>query len=518
MYLFDSLMKKINKAMGRDGYTAFLSVFVSGFFMHAAAMLMDAPNHDGLASMYFDQNMITSGRWFLGIACGISSYFSLPWLIGVLSLIYLGITAVLLIKLLEITRPVTVVLISVLLVSFPTVASMFAYVFTMDGYMLGLMLAVLCVLLTHKYRFGFIWGGLSLAFSMGIYQAYLPVAMILSLYMVLMLIMEECDVKDKLKGALKYVYMGVIGASLYYILLRVLLAVQGKELDAYQGINEMASAEKTGIFALVKLIYSDFFAFTLKSKILMPNYFAVAALCLLAVSFATILIYLAVKKAWIKSAWFYMILLVTMVILPICANAVMIVSSGLTYHLLMRYQWILLIILPVAFIDRGVDSEYTKLKDICLSAAMVSAAILAFSYILTDNIAYSNLQKKYEKTYAYCLRLADRIEQTEGYYTGMPVYMIGVVGEDNYPVTDITADVTDHMLGIGGDYLLYTGPNYAQFMKHYLGITMNIMEPGERVLYYEDWYVDMPSFPEAGSIKIVDGILCVKTENQRRPE
>ena len=60
----------------------------------SAVMLSDIPNHDGLSSMYFDQNMITSGRWFLSVACGFSSYFTIPWIIGLIGLLWLALTAV----------------------------------------------------------------------------------------------------------------------------------------------------------------------------------------------------------------------------------------------------------------------------------------------------------------------------------------------------------------------------------------------------------------------------------------
>ena len=69
-------------------------------------MLSDIPNHDGLSSMYFDQNMITSGRWFLSVACGFSSYFTIPWIIGLIGLLWLALTAVALTELLELCRPV----------------------------------------------------------------------------------------------------------------------------------------------------------------------------------------------------------------------------------------------------------------------------------------------------------------------------------------------------------------------------------------------------------------------------
>ncbi|MDE7270869.1 MAG: hypothetical protein K2N81_10405, partial [Acetatifactor sp.] len=147
----------------------------------------------------------------------------------------------------------------------------------------------------------------------------------------------------------------------------------------------------------------------------------------------------------------------------------------------------------------------------------LAAFVLIFCFTITDNIAYSNLQKRYEKTYAYCMRLLDRIEQTEGYYQGIPIAMVGVVGYNPYPVTDITLDVTSNMIGLNGDTLLYTGENYQVFMKNYLGATLNMMTPEEMEdIYYSQEYIEMESFPAESSVKIVDGIMYIKTENVGR--
>lgn len=131
---------------------AFLSAFVLGILIHLPVMLSDIPNHDGLSSMYFDQNMITSGRWFLSVACGFSSYFTIPWIIGLIGLLWLALTAVALTELLELADPLVIMAVSGLLVSFPALASTFAYVFTMDGYMMALFLAILAVLFTKNRK------------------------------------------------------------------------------------------------------------------------------------------------------------------------------------------------------------------------------------------------------------------------------------------------------------------------------------------------------------------------------
>ena len=506
-----SVFVKLNNALGSEGRTAFFATLVMGVVAHMPALVADIPNHDGLDSIYFSQNMLTSGRWFLGPACAVSSYYSIHWLIGVLALLYIALAAVFTVKLLNVKTPLFAGLIAGLMVTFPSLASNFAYLFTMDGYMMGLLFAVLAVYMTAKVKHGFLFGGAFLALSMGIYQAYLPVAMLLSLYMVLMILAEKTKFIDKLKQALNYLYMGVLGVALYYGILKLLLAVTGKELDTYQGMN--SAVEQVSIADSIKAVYKNFFSFTLNGKVIFTNAFATVAVVVIAVSLAVALIVRAVREKWLKSVWFYVIIVATCVVVPIFTNVILLISKDVTYHMIMRYQWVLFGVLAVAFIESSLSAVKPRTQAMLEWCVLAAASVCILSNVISVNVAYSNLEKKYERTYAYCLRLADRIEQTEGYYQGIPIYMIGVVGEDNFPVVDITADVTDHMLGIDGNWLIYTPKNYELFYKHYMGITFNFLMPDEANYYDTQEYIDMPSFPGAGSTKVVDGVLYVKTEN-----
>jgi len=200
---FSESWNLIKQKIKKEWKTAFFASLILGLLIHMPIMLQDIPNHDGLDSMHFDQNMITSGRWFLTVACGISSYYTLPWLIGVLSVLYLAVTCVLLTEFLEIKDTAIIVLVSGLLVSFPALASTFSYVFTMDGYMMALLLAVASVLLTKKYKWGFLVGSLCLACSMGTYQAYLPFAVLLCIYGIVRIAMEVGSVSEKIKRSFR---------------------------------------------------------------------------------------------------------------------------------------------------------------------------------------------------------------------------------------------------------------------------------------------------------------------------
>ena len=512
--VFQTLSGKIK----RQWRLAFFSAVGIGLLIHMPALMSDIPNHDGLASMYFDQNMITSGRWFLSVACGFSSYYTVPWVIGLLGLFFLGMASSALTELLEVDRGWAIVLNSGLLVAFPALASTFAYVFTLDGYMLALFLAVLAVLVTKKYKWGFVGGAFCLAFSLGIYQAYLAFAMILSLFMALMLLTEKKSAAEKLRGIARYLGMGVLGAALYYGILQVLLRIQGKELASYQGIDGMASGagvEAGGLLYSLKEIYHDFAAFTLKGNVLYNNWISFLALVLLALAALITAVTLIQNRKWWKNPLFFVIIVVALAAVPLVTNAILLISPDVTYHLLMRYQWVLYLIGLNAFVSR--NARLFKKAFIPEWGAFLAVFTLVFFYGVTDNIGYSNLQKKYEKTYAYCVRLLDRIEQTEGYYPGIPIAMIGVIGTEQYPGTDLTLSVTGNMIGLNGDSLVYTGKNYQEFIRNYLGATLNIL-PAEAMadVYYSEEYISMDSFPGEDSIRIIDGIMYIKTENTTR--
>lgn len=513
--VFNQLKSKIKP----EWKIAFLSVIIMGILIHMPIMLQDIPNHDGLDSVYFDQNMITSGRWFLTIACGISSYYSLPWLIGLLSIFYLALVSVVLVEFLEIKSKLIILLCSGLLVAFPSVASTFAYVFTMDGYMMALFLAVLAPLCVKKCRFGFLIGTVALALSMGIYQAYLPFAALLCIYGIIQLSMESIPFRNKIKSSLQYLYMGILGVAGYYLMLQVLLKIQGKSLASYQGIDQMGSVASSSFFTILKNIYVDFFAFTLNGKVLFSNIFSSVSMLLFCLLAILTIVFLVWKKKWWKNAWFFIIIALLCIGLPIATNLILIISPSVNYHLLMRYQWVLYEIVLIAFIHKYgyVELKSKSCRAISQWILILTAGILMFNYIVIDQIAYANLNKRYEKTYAYCIRLLDRIEQTKGYYQGIPIAMIGVVGEEAYPLTDITQDITANMIGMSGDSLLYTGNNYGLFIQHYLGATLNILPPeAMEEMYYSKEYEAMDSFPGEDSIRIIDGILYVKTENSSR--
>ncbi len=495
----------------------FWTTIVVGILTHFPVMIHNFPNSDAMTSFYFDQNMVTSGRWFLTVACGISSFFDLKWINGLLSILYFALAAVVLVRILEIKSKTVMGLIAATLVTFPAVTATYAYMYTADGYFLGFFFAVLAVYLTKKMnKTGWALGAIALSLSLGTYQAYLAATILLCLFDLILMCAQNEKIKAILIRGVKYFAMGALGGILYYVILQICLKAQGKVLDTYQGINNMGKVSVSSMPGMIVGAIKDFFGFLRNGRIFLTNGFSYIAVVLLFGVSLLCLVTLFVHTKAIKKWYLSLLVVVFVAIIPIGTNVIILISSEAYYHLLMRMQWGLFPIFALCLIDRMPKGETRKARPSFFigAAGLLGGVLLIWQFILADNIAYFNMNERYEKTYAYCVRLADRIEQTEGYYTGIPVMMIGVLDEEKYPVTDITGDVTERISGTTGDMLIYKGEQYQAFMEHYLNFSLNVITDSETIIdiYNSDAYREMDSFPAKDSIKIVDGIMYIKTE------
>lgn len=126
-----------------------------------------------------------SGRWFLGVLSFAEVYglgwgqYSTPMINGLLSLFWLALAACLIVQLLDIRWRVAVVLLSGVMVTSPMLANLFGYMFTAPYYCFAVFLAVIGVYAICQWHefWTFAFGVLMIACSAGIYQAYIPFAL-----------------------------------------------------------------------------------------------------------------------------------------------------------------------------------------------------------------------------------------------------------------------------------------------------------------------------------------------------
>lgn len=497
---------------------AFLSSFFIGIFVHLFMFTNLLMNHDGNLRIVSLENMVGLGRWFLMFACYPSSVAYVPWVLGLLCVLYLSIASVLVCELFKIENKVYIFFISFILVAFPAVAATFSYLFTADGYMMAFMLSVLAVFLTTRFKWGFIPGGFFLLLALGTYQAYLAVACVLAVFVLLQKASSPLTtLKSFLQALLHYVYMGLIGLIGNFAVMQYLVRFRGVVLNNYRGLSQLNGSFFSIIGVAVSnipKIYSLFFDSILHIPGFQTSGDAPMRTTLLLILYivllaAAFIIYLYKNKAF-SAPWRLIAALFLLAVLPICFN----ISSLLSpygVHLLMRlpivFFYIALPVLLSKVLPAAEKANRAYAAKLCSGILLIS---ICFQFFLTDNIAYANMNFRMDKMNSLSTRIADRIEQTEGFVPEIPVLYIGTPDVSYYPNQSPLDPLIHGMTGTTGNNTLDSYYVTYHYMKNFAHFNHPIPYEQMEKLFEDPRVAEMPVFPNAGATQVIDGIMIVK--------
>ena len=218
----ETLFKKLNTLILPQWKTCFLTAFAIGVLAHFYKITNWLPNWDSLVFRYDPQNMIGLGRWFLPVVCSLSSHYDLPFLNGLISILFHALGAVYICRILYVQKHITAGLIGAMLVSFPTVTSVLMYNYVADGYAIAFFLSVLAAWYMTKPKPQYLLASVLIALSSGIYQAYITVTvMLVLLYLIDEILFWHISVPAVLKKCGFMLVSGILGLALYGIVLKI---------------------------------------------------------------------------------------------------------------------------------------------------------------------------------------------------------------------------------------------------------------------------------------------------------
>ena len=185
-------------------------------------------------------------------------------------------------------------------------------------------------------------------------------------------------------------------------------------------------------------------------------------------------------------------------------------SSVTAVHTVMLYPMVILLVLPAVALDRlclaGQDAPRWKSR-VCILfavALMMVQAVIGYECILITNRAYFTMDITYENTYAFYTKVAAKLELQEGYTPGMPVAFIGNAHIKEYaPASNLTGAInTNSALN------MYTVPHYLRYL---LASDYTFVSAQREIeLSATAEFQEMPTYPAAGSIRIIDGVVVVR--------
>ena len=100
----EKIINRIKKNILPQWKICFIFALVIGLCAHLYKITNWLPNWDSLVFRYDEQNMVSLGRWFLPVVCSFSSFYDLPFLNGIIAIIFHGLGAVTICRILNIKK------------------------------------------------------------------------------------------------------------------------------------------------------------------------------------------------------------------------------------------------------------------------------------------------------------------------------------------------------------------------------------------------------------------------------
>lgn len=490
-----------------------LATWVLGLLAHAYRFFNFLPSWDSMYNFKGVGQTNNLGRIFLEFFGSLSAHYDMPWVNGAFSLFYISITVILLIELFDIRSRLSCILLAGVIVSFPTVTSSFAYMFTADPYMAAFLLAVLGVYLTRRFKYGIFPGMAAIGLSIGIYQAYLCVAFVVVVMLVIQdLLIEKKTFKEMFLQDWKYAPLVVGGYAFYKIAMKLIFTYYEKRygfdmsLTGYQGIDSvgrMTLSQYKDAFFKTK---SDWLGmWCLNNGFAGLNKYGMVHLLLLGgIALGTVLLIIK-NKTYKKSIAGVIVTVLAVLVMPITAFAINFASPNVGYHTLMEMGVCFFYILLLLYIERG--KWENKAEKLLKGFGVLVLAAICYLNTLQANFAYYQMNVSYEKSYSVCSDILQRIEEQEEY---PDISLVAIMGQ-YHAKAPLIEDLNPPIMGVSQDIFLNGEFHYVSMWMQCFGREFGMASPDlKESIRKTKEYQEMPVYPHKGSVKIINGAITVK--------
>lgn len=505
---------KIQEKWKTEYSYSMIITFLIGLLTHLYKFANNLPNHDSLHNYYSNQNVLASGRWFLSFACGFSSYYDLPWINGVISLLFIGLTVVVLLRLFDIKNKMLIILINGLFITFPGITETFFFEFTADGYMMAMFLSSLSVFFlvkcieNKKKTISIILSSALLCLSCGIYQAYVSFALVLFIcYFIWIVLKYNYEKKVYICYVVSMFLSLVIGLIVYYIIWKICMIAQGVQADDYQGISQVGSLNINTIISAPKSIAKDLGALVLEKNVLKYGLSLYAVFNILFIAFSVIIWLFAIVKSKVYQSVFKLVSIgICIFVLPFVICIWRFTSSEVIYGQRMLNCVIILYVFSLFLCSNYIKSNIYKLSVNFLVIATV------FNLFIQANIAYYYLNYMYEKTYSEAIYLYSELNDSLiEYGKNHKIAIIGNREDDVALDQDSEANGSYLYTNIIQKSLLTDEKHIKNYLKNVLYFDGDFADSDAmKKIELTESYAEMKPFFEYGDVKIINDVITIK--------
>lgn len=488
----------------------FFAALVWGLVCHGMMLTNKYSIHDDITFLHSVGATFDSGRWMLGLlsraetALTAGPHYSMPLLHGLFSLVCMALCAAVFVHLFRIRSRLLCVALGCIMTAFPGVASLFGFLFTAPYYMAALLATVLAAWGLCRHRSILAWGlsVLVLACAMGVYQAYIPVAigMLLLHFLLERLDRPGDDWAHTIKTAIYYGSALLAAVVAYYIVNKLFLKFYGLQLSSYQGINKMG---REGIGVYLSRVLMAYQAFFFPEQMLRASHaFVVMGLTLPwkgMLLLDGVLLGALILRTWKESRWKALQILAVSALLPLAMGFIYVMGPDV--HTLMVFGQCLVFVLTACLVQRlGMDRQLLlRLVSLVLCLLLVLFPLVWCRY---DNALYMDLEMNQQRTVSWFNTLITRIKSCDGYRDELPVCYVGRMEKQDLTFGPLSAFPYIWPYESAPDLINDSGQIH--FMEKWCGFWQ------QQVEFDHPDIASMPCYPDDGSIRVIDEVIVVK--------
>lgn len=529
--------KKKNSMSAQTAYILIVTVLLC-LAVHGYRFVGSMFSHDSLGMIVQADAawQVALGRFFEPVIVFLRGDLCAPWLLCLLQVCWFTASVLVLVDLFQIHGRAGIAAVAGVVVSSEAFITLNAsYLHCTDMYAYALFAAIFGVWCVEKKKIFYTFVGIAfMVTSLSTYQAYISVSITL---MLLLGILRLCDFESDLKNIMKrFLYYGatlLVTAGIYYGAWRIIRGVLGIwAADTYNGMASVGEFRVGELLSAVFTAYQNVFLYFSRPDLLSNIVFrgmelsyvwkyvvvginaAVVLIILTGIIFTCHRQRIGHRTSAGSLAARYVLLVLCILLFPLACNFVCVMSKGMEHTLMMFGPTMLYVFGAVSAEKMWHKADGQSVREnwrhffnrvtMARVAAVLLGGIIWFHFIYANQIYFKKSQQE-KAAYSLMTRIVADVEETPGYDPGVtPVAIVGAFESAPYLV-ELPGFEEVKPYSMGKTSLTYPGTDYAM-IEYYLGININLVRVDQTVPAIRQ----MPVYPAAGSIDMVDGTVVVK--------
>lgn len=504
-----------------------ISVFLWGLAAHNYGFVHSSFSHDSLFEFNGDglsnDIRLINGR-FLSPVCRklFRTDLTLPWLTGVLGLLWIGLAVFFTAKLFQIEHPVLLAAISGFFAANLTVSSTIAtFMHDFDCDMLALLFSVLAVFCWQKAKWGFLPGAVFVMCSLALYQSYICVSITLVMLVCMMALLDGESLGAVLVRGLRGCAMLLLGGGLYFAALKVVTQLAQTTLmtGAYNSLDRPLQIVNMSWFD-IKYTFKETYAifFERLTQVLSPFPAVTRRVTKMLLGSSVVLLAANMILGRVRLGQSLLLIALT-ALLPLGMNLMHLITFGSASHELMIYAYWLVYLLPLllgsrlirhaAALGSGWKAHALPVSRWLQAACVGMVLVLVCGNVQTANVLYLKKDMEQDAYLSVMTRVVYRMEETEGYVPGQtPVAMVGLPQQINEVIPGFEAYRKPNGMWMSDVLNFGDAGHWSAYFKYILQNPAKIVDGSQ--LHGDPRVEALPCYPAQGCTALIDGTLVVK--------